>query len=52
MTWYLDSGYDHHITGDQESFVMIDEKFSLQVELGDSKHVNIEGQGVVAVFTD
>ncbi|KAG6529457.1 hypothetical protein ZIOFF_011655 [Zingiber officinale] len=51
-TWFLDSGCSHHITGNRDSFAMLDDKFSTQVELGDSKHVSIEGQGVVAVFTE
>ncbi|KAG6470938.1 hypothetical protein ZIOFF_072026 [Zingiber officinale] len=51
-TWFLDSGCNHHITGNRDSFAMLDDKFSTQVELGDSKRVSIEGQGVVAVFTE
>ncbi|KAG6493460.1 hypothetical protein ZIOFF_048446 [Zingiber officinale] len=51
-TWFLDSGCSHHITGNRDSFAMLDDKFSTQVELGDSKRVSIEGQGVVAVFTE
>ncbi|KAG6493852.1 hypothetical protein ZIOFF_048855 [Zingiber officinale] len=47
-TWFLDSGCSHHITGNRDSFAMLDDKFSTQVELGDSKRVSIEGQGVVA----
>ncbi|KAG6512658.1 hypothetical protein ZIOFF_030787 [Zingiber officinale] len=51
-TWFLDSGCSHHITGNRDSFAMLDDKFSTQVELGDSKRVSIEGQGVVVVFTE
>ena len=51
-TWFLDSGCSHHITGDRKSFIELDANFSSQVELRDSKHLKIEGQGVVAVNTN
>lgn len=50
--WYLDSGCSHHIIEDRKCFMELHENFSTQVELGDSKQVTIEGQGIIVVHTN
>ena len=42
-TWFLNSGFSHHIIGDRDFFVTLDEKFFTQGELGNGKNVKIEG---------
>lgn len=50
-TQYLDSDCSYHITGDRKAFVQLDEKYFSHLELGDSKKVKFEGQGVLAIHT-
>lgn len=47
--WYLDSACSMHLTGDKTKFKMLDETYKSQVRLGDDKHIQIKGKGVVAV---
>ena len=49
--WYLDSGCSNHMTGDRKKFVQLDDKVSSQVKLGNGKLQNVEGRGVIAVYT-
>lgn len=49
--WYLDSGCSNHMTGDRKKFVQLDDKVSSQVKLGDGKLQNVEGKGVIVVYT-
>jgi len=49
--WFLDSGCSNHVTGNQTIFEELNKNYSSHVELGDGKHVKIEGKGVIAVHT-
>lgn len=47
----LDSGCRNHMIGLKGLIRNIDESVKLQVQLGDGKHVQAEGKGVIAVRT-
>ncbi|KAL4272302.1 hypothetical protein GQ457_13G009650 [Hibiscus cannabinus] len=47
--WFLDSGCSNHMTGVKSMFNEIDETFKQKVTLGDSKQIQVEGKGNVAV---
>ncbi|XP_057418661.1 uncharacterized protein LOC130712864 [Lotus japonicus] len=49
--WYLDSGCNNHITGNQNAFEVLDKNLSSMVELGDGKEVKIQGKGAIAIHT-
>ncbi|XP_076904268.1 uncharacterized protein LOC143559643 [Bidens hawaiensis] len=45
------SGCSNHMTGSKESFTSLDEKFKLEVQLGNKKKLNVEGTGTVRINT-
>ena len=49
--WFLDSGCSNHVIGNQIIFEELNKNYSSHAELGDGKHVKIEGNGVIAVHT-
>ena len=49
--WFLDSGCSNHMIGDRKKFVQLDDNVSSKVKLGDGKLQNVEGKGVIAIYT-
>ncbi|CAL5381379.1 unnamed protein product [Camellia sinensis] len=50
-TRYIDSRCSNHVTGNNSSFVSLDEGVKSKVKFGDVKVQNIEGKGTIAVQT-
>ncbi|XP_028092339.1 uncharacterized protein LOC114292553 [Camellia sinensis] len=50
-TRYIDSRCSNHMTGNNSSFVSLDEGVKSKVKFGDVKVQNIEGKGTIAVQT-
>ncbi|KAJ0833844.1 putative RNA-directed DNA polymerase [Helianthus annuus] len=49
--WFLDSGCSNHMTGSKASFTKLDEAFKLKVQLGNKQALEVEGKGVVKIYT-
>ncbi|KAH0661062.1 hypothetical protein KY290_029883 [Solanum tuberosum] len=49
--WFVDSGCSNHMTGAKSMFRDLDEKQKKKVQLGNTKEMQVEGKGKVAVDT-
>ncbi|KAL4377627.1 hypothetical protein GQ457_02G041370 [Hibiscus cannabinus] len=49
QVWFLDSGCSHHMTGNISLLSELDESYKKTVRLGDSKQLQVEGKGIVAM---
>ncbi|KAL4318116.1 hypothetical protein GQ457_18G020990 [Hibiscus cannabinus] len=49
QVWFLDSGCSHHMTGNKSLLSELDESYKKTVRLGDSKQLQVEGKGTVAM---
>ncbi|XP_077232656.1 uncharacterized protein LOC143870019 [Tasmannia lanceolata] len=50
-TWYIDSGYNNHMTGNKGVFVKLDESLQSEVRTGDDKRLSVRGSGDILVQT-
>ena len=49
--WLVDSGCTHHMTYDAGLFIELDKSYTSKVKVGNGKHVQVKGKGVIAVET-
>ena len=49
--WYLDSGYNNHMTGNLNLFSSLDNSVPTDVTLGNHVQVTILGKGIVSILT-
>ena len=49
--WYLDSGYNNHMTSNLNLFTSLDKSVSTDVTLGNNVQVTILGKCIVGILT-
>ena len=50
--WYLDTGYNNHMSGEKYVFFELDEAFRDVMKFGDGSAVSVMGKGRVAIQTN
>lgn len=50
--WFVDSGCSNHMTGTKTFFHELDETQKINVQLGNTKEVKVEGKSMVKVETN
>ena len=49
--WYLDSGYNNHMTGNLNLFSSLDNLVQTDVTLGNNVQVTVLGKGTISILT-